>query len=86
MLRQLDKDLKKQEDRERCKNNFLKKLKAQQKNNEMAQAEQIIGNFVAAAHEEKQIQQAIEMSLAPTEPEEEPERRLGGNDDEKTDV
>ena len=45
-------------------------------------AEQIIGNFVAAAHEEKQILQASEMSLAPTpEPEERP---LGGNDDEKT--
>ena len=42
----------------------------------------IIGSIVAAAHEEKQIQHAIEMSLAPTsEPEERP---LGGNDDEKT--
>ena len=87
VLQQLDRDLKRHDDRERCKNDFLKKLKAQQKSNEMAQAKQIIGNFVAAAHEEKQIQQAIEMSLAPTpEPEEEPERRLGGNDDEKTDV
>ena len=80
VLVQLDADIKESNRREAAKASFLEKLHSQRMCAD--KAEQIIGNFVAAAHEEKQIQHAIEMSLAPTpEPEERP---LGGNDDEKT--
>jgi hypothetical protein len=78
VLVQLDVDIKESRRRESAKASFLERLHSQRVEVDKAA---IIGSIVAAAHEEKQIQHAIEMSLEVQQPEERP---LGGNDDEKT--